>query len=219
MAKQDFLIIGVGRFGSALAGTLYQQGHEVVAVDRDEARIERLIHDVSHALIADGTDEEFLKGLGVANFDVVVIAIGHDFEANVLATVTVKKLGAKRVISKAASNTAAEVLRRVGADQVIRPEHDMGVRLAKQLTTPHLIDAIDLGEDHSVIEVEATDELTGTLAKLRLPNRFHVQVIAVNRGWELYVSPRADFEVQRGDKVVLIGSNQAIAAFRAHLAT
>lgn len=217
MAKKQVLVVGVGRFGAALARTLYQQGHEVVVVDVAEDKIERIMDDVTHALIADATDEDVLSQVGVANFDTVVVSIGHNFEANVMTTVAAKNLGAKHVVAKATSDISAAVLKRVGADQVVRPEQDMGVRLAQQLTTPELVDAFNLGEDHAVIEVEATEKLIGRLADLRLPNRFDVQVIAVNRNDEVTVSPRADFTVRFGDTLVLIGSNDDVQRFRDHL--
>jgi trk system potassium uptake protein TrkA len=121
------------------------------------------------------------------------------------------------VVSKVASELAARVLARVGADEVIRPEHDMGVRVARQLATPSIIDAFNLGPEHGVIEIDVGPRLTGTLESLRLRNRFGVQVIAVNRAGKLEVGPRADFELKPGDKVVLIGSNAAIEKIRDYL--
>ena len=217
MRTRQFLVIGAGRFGGALARTLYQEGHEVVVIDEDEDKIERIMDDVTHALIADSSDEDVLRRVGVSNFDTVVVSIGANFEANILTTVAAKNLGAKHIIAKATSETGAAVLSRVGADQVVRPEHDMGRRLAQQLTTPELVDAFNLGEGHTVIELEATDKLLGSLAKLKLSNRFSVQVIAVNRRGDVTVSPGADFVIERGDNVVLIGSNEAINHFRDHI--
>lgn len=217
MKRKQFLVIGVGRFGGALATSLFEQGHEVVAVDVDEGRIADIKSQVTHAVIADATDEETMKELGVSNFDAVVVAIGTDFEANILATLAAKAGGAQHLVSKAVSGPGARVLSSVGADVVVRPEHDMGVRLAGQLTTPDLVDAFQLGEDHAVIEVEANDKVTGPLKKSRLPNEFGVQVIAVQRGDDLVVTPRADFDVRKGDRLVLIGSQEAMDRFRTHL--
>lgn len=214
MRKKQVLVIGVGRFGMALATSLYQQGHEVVVIDRDERKIEQIMDEVTHALIADATDEEVLRRVGVGNFDTVVVAIGANFEANIMTTVAAKNLKAKHVVAKATSGLAAAVLERIGADQVVRPERDMGLRLAQQLTTPELVDAFELGKGHTVIEVEAGGKLLGSLARLRLPNRFQVQAIAVNRGGEVVVTPGADFSLTAGDRVVLIGSNDAIRRFR-----
>ena len=217
MKKKQFLVIGAGRFGGALARSLYQQGHEVVVIDQDEDKIDRIMDDVTHAVIADSTDDDVLRKLGVGNFDTIIVSIGANFEANILTTVAAKSLQAQHVIAKATSATGAAVLHRVGADQVVRPEHDMGRRLAQQLTTPELVDAFDLGEGHTVIELEANETMFGSLADLRLTNRFSVQVIAVNRRGDVTVSPGADFVLQAGDNVVLIGSNEAIGRFRDHI--
>jgi trk system potassium uptake protein len=214
---RQFLVIGAGRFGSAVATTLYGLGHEVVVVDRSEAAVEAIMNQVSHAAIVDATDEEGLRKLGCGNFDAVIVAIGENLEANILATVAAKSVGAKHVVSKAASALAARVLAKVGADEVIRPEHDMGVRVARQLATPSILDAFDLGPDHGVIEIDVRSRLVGTLESLRLRNRFGVQAIAVNRAGRLEVGPRADFELRPGDKVVLIGSNEAIHKLRNYL--
>lgn len=214
MKAKQFLVIGAGRFGSAVATTLYSLGHEVVVVDRSEEAVEAIMNQVTHAAIVDATDEAALRKLGCGNFDAVIVAIGHNLEANILATVAAKSVGARHVVSKVASDLAARVLARVGADEVIRPEHDMGIRVARQLATPSIIDAFNLGPEHGVIEIEVRPRLAGTLERLRLRNRFGVQVIAVNRAGRLEVSPHADFELKPGDKVVLIGSNEAIERIR-----
>ncbi len=218
MHAKGFLIIGAGRFGGAVAETLYQAGHEVVVIDSDEAAVERAMTSATQALIADGTEERALRDLGASNFDAVVVAIGNDLEASVLATAASKDAGARRVVAKAPSSLAERILLRVGADEVVRPERDMGVRLAQHLITPSLVDSFRLGEAYDVIEIEATGELRGSLAKLRLRNRFGVQVIAIDRAGTLDVSPGADTEVMPGDRLVLIGSNSAIARLRQHLA-
>lgn len=218
MTKQ-ILVIGAGRFGSAVALTLARAGHEVVVCDLHEEALRPLMDEVTHAAVLDATDEDALRHLGVGNFDVVVVAIATDFEAGVLATLAAKAAGAARVVAKATGATAAHVLSRVGADDVVRPEHDMGVRLAQQITTPSIVDAFQLGEGHEVVEVDVgeNEALHGPLAKLRLPNRYGVQVIAVTRGGELSVSPGADFEIRRGDRVVVIGSVDAVQRFESSL--
>jgi trk system potassium uptake protein len=218
MHAKAFLIIGAGRFGVSVAETLYQAGHEVVVIDSDGAAVERAMISATQALIADGTEEQALRDLGASNFDAVVVAIGDALEASVLATAAAKDAGARRVIAKAPSSLAERILLRVGADEVVRPERDMGVRLAQHLVTPSLVDAFLLGEAYGVIEVEATEKLRGLLSKLRLPHRFGVQVIAIDRSGTLDVSPGADTEVLPGDRLVLIGSNPAIARLREHLA-
>lgn len=217
--RKQILVIGCGRFGSAVARTLAESGHEVVVADHDEVALRTVMDEVAHAAVIDATDEEALRRLGVANFDTVIIAIATDFEAGVLATVAAKSAGAEHVVAKATSSTAARVLLRVGADEVVRPEHDMGVRLAHQIATPSIVDAFMLGDEHEVVEVDVgtQEAMHGRLSKLRLPNRFGVQVMAVNRGGKLTVSPGADFEIQLGDRVVVIGEVEAVRRFEREL--
>jgi trk system potassium uptake protein len=136
----------------------------------------------------------------------------------VLATAAAKDAGATHVVSKAPSALLERILRRVGADEVVRPERDMGVRLAEHLANPRLVDAFRLGSAFEVVEIEAVEALAGTLAHLRLPNRFGVHVIAVDRGGELTIAPRADFEVRPGDRLVLVGANDAVERFERYLA-
>lgn len=217
MKRRQILVIGAGHFGMALAHTLFEAGHEVVVVDRDEAKVEGVMNEVTHAAIVDATDEDSLQRLGVGEFDTVVVAVGNDFEAGVLATIAAKSAGAKHVVTKATSELGARVLRRVGADDVVRPDHDMGVRMAHQIATPSLVDAFRLGEDHEVAEIAAEGDLLGSLAELRLPDRFGVQVIAVNREGELEVAPNAEYVLQEGDRVVVIGSVDAVRDLREEL--
>lgn len=218
MRVMSFLVIGAGRLGAAVAETLYDLGHEVVVIDRDEAAVEAVMAHASHAAIVDGTDERALRSLGASNFDAVVVAIGDDTEASILATAAAKDAGAQKVVSKAPSSLIERILRRVGADEVVRPERDMGVRLAEHLANPSLVDAFRLGSAYGVMEVEAGERLTGRLSKLRLPNRFGVHIMAVDRSEQLTVGPAADFEIELGDRLVLVGSNEAIERLRAHLA-
>lgn len=217
MKSKQFLVIGAGRFGSALASTLYELGHEVVVIDSDEEAVEDIMNRVTHAVIGDATDEDALRRLGCSNFDTVVVAIGENLEANILATVAAKTIGSRKVISKAKDDLAARVLERVGADMVIRPEHDMGVRLAKQMSTPNVLDALSLDDLHGIVEIEIHSRLVGPLEELRLPKRFGVQVIAVSRDGKIMVSPGADFVLRRGDKVLLLGENEAIEQLRSYV--
>lgn len=217
MKVKQCLVIGLGRFGTALATTLYELGHEVVAVDAREERVERVTNLVTHAAVLDATDERALRALGVADFDVVVVAIGADIQASILATLSVKSLGAAYVVCKAVDDTARRVLEKVGADLVIRPEHDMGVRLARQLTTPNLMDSLDLGSDHAIVEVEANERLRGSLRELNLPSRFGVQVIALSRAGRIEISPRAEDELRPHDKLVVVGNSHAIEELRRYL--
>lgn len=214
MKAKQCLVIGLGRFGTAVATTLYELGHEVVAVDVEEARVSRVTNLVSHAAILDATDERALRSIGVAEFDEVVIAIGTDIKSNILATLAAKNLGARHVVCKATDEVAARVLHKIGADEVIRPEHDMGVRVAQRLGGARSKDTPDLGANTSIVEIEVNERLRGTLKELNLSNRFGVQVIALNRGGRVEVAPLAGEELRPHDLLVVVGDNHAIEELR-----
>lgn len=206
MKKQQFLVIGLGRFGSAVATTLYQLGHEVVAVDVHEENVEEVMNQVTHVAMIDATDERALKAIGIKDFDVVIVCIGADVKANILATVAAKSAGAKYVVAKAIDDMTRRVLEKVGADLVVRPEHDMGVRLAKKLVRPHSFDNVDLGTDYAIVEVTASRRLVGNLRELNLTNRFGVQVIAINHAGHVRITPKAEDTVQEHDTLVVVGT-------------
>jgi trk system potassium uptake protein TrkA len=211
---EAFLVIGTGRFGSAIATALHDFGHEVVAVDQDEEALEPVMHQVTHAVTMDATDEEALRRLGIHSFDTVIVAIGENLQASILATVAAKAAGARYVISKADGRQSARVLASVGADEVVRPEHDMGRRLARQLASPTEVSTLQLGEEHTVVELDATERLHGPLKELRLPTRFGVQVMAVHRNNDMVVNPGADFEIEAGDRIVVLGHNDDLDELR-----
>lgn len=217
MSNKQFLVLGAGRFGSALATTLFQMGHEVVVVDSNEEMIEALMNEVTHAVIADATEESTLQKLGIQNFDTVIVAIGQDLEANILATVAAQSSGAKYVISKARDAMAARVLAQIGANEIVQPEHDMGVRLAKQLESPSILEALEFGPKFSALEVEVNDQLCGSLAELELPRRFGLQVVSVSRGDSAIVSPTAEYILEKGDTILLIGANRSVDKFQEFL--
>jgi trk system potassium uptake protein TrkA len=221
---KQFLVLGCGHFGTALATSLYDLGFEVVVLDSDKDRVEDIMNRVSHAIIGDATDEDTLAEIDVSQFDTVIVSIGESLEANILATFAAKRAGAEHVISKVDSELAAEVLSRVGADEIVRPEHDMAVRLASKLTSPGLVDSLQLEEsDYTIAELEITEHLTGTLAALELPQRFGVQVILLQhhaptgRNKSGRISPNGQSQVHKGDSIVVIGTNDAISKLRAYL--
>jgi trk system potassium uptake protein len=215
--SKQCLVIGLGRFGTAVATTLYEMGHEVVAVDTNEENVEKVMNLVTHAAVLDATEERALKSIGVADFDVVVVGIGTDVQAAILATMNAKSLGAPYVVTKAINEMARRVLERIGADLVIRPEHDSGVRIARQISTPNIVDTLDLGSDYAIVEMEANERLKGNLKDLNLTGRFGVQVIAVNRGGKVEISPRAEDDLRVHDKLVVIGTVHNIDDLRRYL--
>ena len=215
--RKQFMVVGAGRFGSAVAKTLYQYGHEVVVIDVESEPINSIKGHVTHALIADATDVDIMRQLGCSNFDAVIIAIGDNLESNILATVAAQDANAKKVISKAQDEVAAKILNRIGADQVIQPEKEMGIRLARKLASPEVLDLLSLGENYGVMEIDVNSHLCGTLKEMKLPARFGVQVITINRKSELFSPPPSDFQTQPGDKMLLIGDNRSIEKLQEYL--
>lgn len=209
---KQFAVIGLGRFGSSVAGTLYDQGYEVLGIDIDPACVQAMSNRLTHVVVADATDEEVLRSLGIRNLDVVVVAIGTDIQASILVTLLLKEMGVQRVVAKATSELHGKVLAKTGADEVVFPELDMGVRLAHRLIASNVIDHLELGPDYSLVEIRATEQMTGkTLRQLGLRAKYGVSVIVIRRGDEIKVNPHADDRVEAGDVLVVIGQNDDLS--------
>lgn len=205
---REFVIIGCGRFGQSVAKTLYERGYEVLALDKREDRIQEIADDVTHAIQLDAIDEASLRSVSISNIDVAVISIGADIQASILATLIVKELGVKKVIAKARNDVHARVLKKIGADEIIFPERDMGIKLAKSLATDNILDYIELDTEYSVVEIKAFKEWNGkTLEELKLPLKYGINIIAVKNkeSGEINISPIADEIITEGDILVVIG--------------
>ncbi len=208
--KKQFVIIGCGRFGHSVAKTLYEYGYEVLALDHDEETIQEIAEDATHAIQVDGTDEAALRSIGIRNFDVAVVSIGSDIQASIMATLIAKEEGIKTVVAKAQNSVHAKVLYKIGADRVIFPERDMGVRVANSLVTSNVLDYIELTKGCNVVEIEALEEwLDKTLRELRLSNRYGINVIAIKHKDGLNISPYADDVVKEGDILIFIGDDDS----------
>jgi trk system potassium uptake protein len=162
--------------------------------------------------VVDSTSEESLRALDIASFDTVVVAIGSDFESNLITTVALKALGVRRVICKALSRRQKDILLRVGADHVVMPEADAGRRLGIELAAPNLLEQISFGDSHSVLEFRAPESMTGkTLAELDLRNNYGANVVAVRHEASVTVSPNADQMISENDIIVVIGRTEKIS--------
>ncbi|PUU88815.1 TrkA family potassium uptake protein [Halanaerobium sp.] len=212
---KQFVVVGLGRFGASVATTLAENGHDVLAIDRDPEKVQAISGDVTHAVEADATDEEALKTLGVRNFDVAVVSIGDNVSANILCTLILKELSLPYVIVKAPDKLHGKVLSKVGADRIVYPERDMGVRIAQNLISSNVLDYIEFAPEYGVIEILASDNMVGrTLKELELRASFDVNVMAIKRGEELYISPGADDKIEAGDRLVLMGKNENLDKMR-----
>lgn len=211
MSEKTFAIIGMGRFGSSVAKNLYEMGYDVMAIDASEEKIQEHIQHVTYAVQADCTDEQALKELGIRNFDVVVVAIGEDIQASILATLIVKELGVNFIVVKAQNERHGKVLYKIGADRVVFPERDMGIRVANNLVSPGILDFIELAEDYSVAEIAASAGMVGkNLVALNLRAKFGVNVMAIKSGENINIAPNAEDLIQAGDILVVIGHNSDI---------
>ncbi|CCJ32747.1 MULTISPECIES: potassium channel family protein [Caloramator] len=214
MKSKQFVVIGLGRFGSSVAKTLYSLGNEVLAIDKDEETVQNISDFVTHAVQADATDESTIRSLGIRNFDVAVVTIGSDIQSSVMVTLLLKELGIKYVIAKAHNDLHAKVLYKIGADRVVFPERDMGVRVAHNLCTSNILDFIELSPDYNIIELTAIEEWHNkSLRELDMRNQYGFNVMAIKRGKEIDVSPGADDVIKPGDVLVVISTNENIRKF------
>ena len=209
--KKSFLVIGAGRFGTSVARTLSTLGHDVMVVDNDEAIVQSISSEFTDAVTADVTSEVSLKAIGVRDFDAVVLAIGFDIQASIMAAILLVELEAKYIVAKAQTDLHGKVLNKVGVNRVVYPERDMGHKIARSLIAPTIIDMIELSDDYSVVEVTAPDEMVGkTLVGLDLRARYGISVIALRRnsGGKTVISPAAEDTIEANDIIVAIGENK-----------
>ncbi|OKL37265.1 potassium channel family protein [Domibacillus mangrovi] len=212
--KKEFVVIGLGRFGSSICRELSEQGMEVMAIDRDEGRVNEFASIASHAVVADTTDESVLKSLGIRNFDHVIVAIGDDIQSSILTTLMLKEVGVKKVTAKAQNDYHEKVLLKIGADQVVHPERDMGRRIANNIVSNNVLDYLELSDEHSITEIIANEVLAGnTIIDLDIRARYGINIVAIKRGKEIIVSPQADAPIMVNDILIIIGADKDIARF------
>ena len=210
---KSYLVIGMGRFGAGVAQTLCRYGCEVLAMDVSADLVNQVANDVTHAVVADGQDKEVLRSLGVREFDCAVVAIGDDLAASVLVTMNLKELGVPYLVCKAHDDVHRRVLEKLGADRVVIPEKENAARLAKSLSSPNLLDYIELSDEYSIVELPAPASWIGkTLKELNVRAKLGVNILAVRRNGKMDVSPAADSSFQSGDIVVVLGDTKALKA-------
>lgn len=208
---KNYVVIGCGRFGSSVAKTLYSLGHDVLAIDQDEEKIQSISDQVTHAVEADANDENVLRSLGIRNFDVAVVSIGSDIQSSIMATLICKELGVKYVLCKAKNELQAKVLYKIGADRVVFPERDMGIRVAHNLVSQNVLEYIELDPHYSIAEIVTPSKWIGkTIGELDLRANYGINVMAVKHGMEINISPDATDTLKPGDIMVVIGKNEQI---------
>lgn len=213
MNKKQFIVIGLGRFGSSLAKTVSELGHDVLAIDKEEDRVQEIADYVTHSIQMDATDELTLKNIGIRNFDIAVVSIS-DVQENIMAALLIKEMGARFIIATARNEKHKRVLSKIGVDKVILAEQDMGIRVAHNLVSSNILDYIELSSEYSIMEIEALDEWVGeTLKDLALRKKYGINVVAIKNIKNVNVSPSADDIINASDIIVALGSVDALRSF------
>ena len=210
---KTFVVIGLGRFGTAVATELCELGHEVLAIDASEEGVQQVADRVTHADAGDARDPAVLRALGVRNYDCAIVAVGDDVGNSALITLNLKEIGVKRVICKAQSHVHRKVLEKIGADRVVFPEHEMGVKLAQGLSSSSVLNFIELSDDFGIVELEIPKSWQQrSIRDLDVRAKHHVNIIAVRKGstGTLEVAPGGDYVLEAKDAVVTLGRNEDI---------
>ena len=215
MAGEQVVVIGLGRFGAAVARELERLGHQVLAVDRSEARVNDISSDVTHALELDAADEDALRSAGAGDFNTAIVAISSVTEPSIFATMVLKRLGVRNVIAKAGSLLHGEILSRVGADRVVFPERETGLRLAHSFNVPNVIDYLDVAPSFGIEKIRPPKSFIGkSLGELDLKGRLGLTPLALRRGQQVFVNPARDERIAEGDELILIGRDEKLDQLR-----
>ncbi len=208
----SYAVIGLGKFGSAVALELMATGCEVLAIDLEEELVQHIADHVTDAVVADARDEAVLRSLGIRNYDCAVVSIGDDVASSILITLTLKEFGLRRVVCKAGDEIHKKALLKVGADRVVIPEKEMAGRFAQSLVSPNIMDYIELSDEFAIVERNVPAAWVGkNLRELNVRAKYDVAVIAFQRNGEMLLSPRADEPMRAQDILILLGQEKALA--------
>lgn len=215
---RQFAVIGLGRFGSTASRELIKMGHSVLGVDINPRIVDRYADELTHAVIADVTDEDALNELGLDNYDVILVAIGSDFQASLLCVVHLQSLGIKRIWVKATSRAEHLILNKLGVTRIVHPEEEMGVRIAQALSYPMVNDYISLGNGQFVVEVSINLRLHDKELQSIVHQNEGLHVLLIKRKMQVFAHPQADFKLQHQDIVILAGQLAALQSIAPRLA-
>ena len=210
---KSYIVIGLGKFGTRAAKRLCELGCEVLALDRKSELVQPISNLVTQAVVGDARDKEVLRALGAKDFECAIVAIGDNLADSVLATMNLKELGVPYIVCKASDETHRQVLMKLGADQVVIPEQEHADRLAKNLSSPNVLDYIELSDEYGIIEIPAPKDWVGkSLKELNVRAKLGVNIIAVEKGRKINVSPAADYRIEKEDIMVVLGDTAALNA-------
>lgn len=210
----EFAVIGLGKFGSAIARELHNMDKQVLVVDIDEDRVNAVAEYATHAVIADASDEQAIQAIGISNFDAVIICMGKNMQASILTTLICKEQGASFIVAKANGRKHKEVLNKIGADLVIEPEEEMAQKMAVQLVTPHLNDIMVLDNYFTIAEAEVPQKWEDrTLVDIDMRRKFGVTLLVIKNGGKIISSPSGDTYLRKGDTIIIGGDNASVDKF------
>jgi len=215
---KKFAVIGLGKFGIHVAKTLFDDGHEVIAIDSDKARVQAINSSCSEAIVMDATDRVQIGALGVESLDAVIVSTGTNISSSILICLHLQEIGAKKILAKAVDSDHGKILKKVGASEVVYPEKDMAVRVARGLSTPNIMDFIPLAEDYSLVQVDPPRAFIGkSLKELNLRAKYSVYVIAVKEivPENFVLVPPADFVIKDSDILMILGKSENIKNIKA----
>jgi trk system potassium uptake protein len=208
---KQFVVFGLGSFGTAVATELVELGHEVLGVDNDAEKVDFLKDTLTKVVKVDITDEKVLQELGVKNFDAAIVSLGTDLESSILITIMLKEIGLKYIITKANNPLHGRVLEKIGSDRVVYPERDEGIRIARSLIMPNVKSQMELSQKYSLIEIAALPVFCNkTLGKLDLPGKYGVTLLAIRRGNQFTFSPTEKHTITENENLILVGENKKI---------
>lgn len=209
--KKQIVVIGCGLFGRNIAITLEELGNEVMVIDKDEEIINSISSKVTHSVICDITVDGTMEELGLSNFDICVVAIGSDYESSIIATVEAKALGIPKIFAKAKDNVQAMVLRKIGADGIIIPERDMGIRVAYNIASLNILDSINISDEISLVEISPIDEWIGKSIKdSEIRKNYSVNIVAIKNEEVIDINPNPEYIIKREDLLLIAGKNEDI---------
>jgi len=212
--KKEFVVIGLGRFVGSIVNELVELSADVMAIDISSDCVDEFVQIGTTTVAVDTNDESALRTLGIRNFEHVDVEIGENIQASILTTLILKEIGVKRITVKAQNDYHAKVLRKIGADQVVHPERDMGKRIANNLVSNNILDYLELSDEYSIAEIRANEKLAGfTLIDLDIRAKYGVNIVAIKREAQILVSPQAIEEIQLNDILIVIGSDLDIHRF------
>ena len=212
---KEYVVIGLGRFGGSIVRELNALDMDVMAIDRDENRVNEYSDIATHAVVADTTDEAVMKSLGIRNFDHVIVAIGENIQSSTLTTLILKELGVKKVTAKAQNDYHAKILNKIGADTVVHPERDMGRR---NVASASVLDYLELADEHSIVELKSTEKMAGqTIIELDIRAQYGINIIAIKRAKEFIVSPDPNINIEIGDILIMIGHDNDLGRFEKNI--